>query len=91
MAKLSDPVTMLKGVGPAKAKQLENLNIFTLRDLICHFPRGYEDRTQLRPIEKLEVDVPACFKAMVMNTPRTIISARDWISPGSRWQTTRDG
>ena len=71
MARLSDPVTMLKGVGPAKAKQLENLNIFTLRDLICHFPRGYEDRTQLRPIEKLEVDVPACFKAMVMNTPRT--------------------
>ncbi len=71
MARLSDPVTMLKGVGPAKAKQLENLNIFTLRDLICHFPRGYEDRTQLRPIDKLEVDVPACFKAMVMNTPRT--------------------
>ena len=71
MARLSDPVTMLKGVGPAKAKQLENLNIFTLRDLICHFPRGYEDRTQLKTIEKLEVDVPACFKAMVMNTPRT--------------------
>ena len=71
MARLSDPVTMLRGVGPAKAKQLENLNIFTLRDLICHFPRGYEDRTQLRTIEKLEPDVPACFKAMVMNTPRT--------------------
>ena len=50
MARLSDPVTMLKGVGPAKAKQLENLNIFTLRDLICHFPRGYEDRTKLIPI-----------------------------------------
>ena len=71
MARLSDPVTMLKGVGPAKAKQLENLNIFTLRDLICHFPRGYEDRTKLVTIEKLEVDQPACFKAMVMNTPRT--------------------
>ena len=71
MARLSDPVTMLKGVGPAKTKQLENLNIFTLRDLICHFPRGYEDRTQLRTIDKLEADVPACFKAMVMNTPRT--------------------
>ncbi|MBQ9148468.1 MAG: ATP-dependent DNA helicase RecG [Oscillospiraceae bacterium] len=71
MARLSDPVTILKGIGPAKAKQLANLNIFTLRDLICHFPRGYEDRTQLRPIEKLEVDVPACFRAMVMNSPRT--------------------
>ena len=71
MAKLSDPITILKGIGPSKAKQFENLNIFTLRDLICHFPRGYEDRTKLVPIEKLEVDTPACFRAMVMNTPRT--------------------
>ena len=71
MAKLSDPVTILKGVGPTKAKQLAQLNIFTLRDLICHFPRGYEDRTKLVTIEKLQVDQPACFKAMVMNTPRT--------------------
>ena len=71
MARLTDPVTILKGVGPTKAKQFANLNIFTLGDLICHFPRGYEDRTRLVPIEKLEPDVPACFKAMVMNTPRT--------------------
>ena len=71
MARLTDPVTILKGVGPAKAKQFANLNIFTLRDLICHFPRGYEDRTKLVTIEKLEPDVPACFRAMVMNTPRT--------------------
>ena len=71
MARLSDPVTILKGVGPTKAKQFAALNIHTIRDLICHFPRGYEDRTKLTTIEKLEVDVPACFKAMVMNTPRT--------------------
>ncbi len=70
MAKLTDPVTILKGVGPSKAKQFAALNIHTLRDLICHFPRGYEDRTRLVPIEKLEVDTPACFRAMVMNTPR---------------------
>ena len=72
MARLSDPVTILKGVGPARAKQFENLNIRTLEDLICHFPRGYEDRTKLVTIDKLQVDVPACFKAMVMNTPRTL-------------------
>ena len=62
---------MLKGIGPARAKQFENLNIFTLEDLICHFPRGYEDRTKLVTIDKLQVDVPACFRATVMNTPRT--------------------
>ena len=71
MAKLSDPVTILRGVGPAKAKQFEALNIFTLGDLLCHFPRGYEDRTKLLQVAQLEVDRPACFRAMVMNPPRT--------------------
>ena len=71
MAKLWDPVSILKGVGPTKAKQLAQLNIFTLQDLICHFPRAYEDRTRLVTIDKLEPDKPACFRAMVMGTPRT--------------------
>ena len=71
MARLSDPVTILKGIGPNKAKQFENLNIVSLRDLICHFPRGYEDRSKLVTIDRLEVDRPACFKATVMNHPRT--------------------
>ncbi len=71
MARLTDPITILKGIGPTKAKQFAALNILTLGDLICHFPRGYEDRTKLVTIDKLEVDVPACFRAMVMNSPRT--------------------
>ena len=71
MARLTDPITLLKGIGPTMAKRFAALNIYTLGDLICHFPRGYEDRTRLIPIEKLEADVPACFRAMVMNTPRT--------------------
>ena len=71
MARLTDPVSMLKGIGPAKQKLFAALNIFTLEDLICHFPRGYEDRTKLVTVAELEVDKPACFRAMVMNTPRT--------------------
>ena len=71
VARLTDPITILKGIGPTKAKQFAALNIVTLGDLICHFPRGYEDRTQLKTIDKLEVDQPACFRAMVMNTPKT--------------------
>ena len=79
MARLSDPITVLRGIGPAKAKLFAALNIYTLEDLICHFPRGYEDRTKLIPICELEPDKPACFRAMVMNTPRTAPSARVWI------------
>ena len=71
MARLSDPITILKGIGPTKAKQFAALNIRTLEDLICHFPRTYEDRTRIVPIGELEVDSPACFRAVVMNTPRT--------------------
>ena len=71
MARLQDPVSILKGVGPRRQKQLSQLGIYTLEDLICHFPRGYQDRTKIRQIRDLEVDEPACFHAMVMNTPRT--------------------
>ena len=71
MARLSDPITILKGIGPSKAAQFAALNIRTLQDLICHFPRGYEDRTRLVTISQLEVDKPACFRATVMSTPRT--------------------
>ena len=82
MARLSDPVTVLKGVGPARAKQFENLNIFTLEDLICHFPRGYEDRTQMVPIAKLEVDKPACFKVSYFESNFTSLSAASFVSSG---------
>ena len=71
MARLSDPITILKGVGPTKAKQFAALNIFTLEDLICHFPRAYEDRTRIVDIADMEEDRPACFRAVVMNHPRT--------------------
>ena len=71
MARLTDPITILKGIGPTKAKQFAALNIYTLEDLICHFPRAYEDRTRFVPISQLEVDKPACFKAVVMHAPQT--------------------
>ncbi len=68
---LTDPVTVLSGIGKTRAKLFANLNIFTLEDLICYYPRGYEDRTKIVPICRMEIDNPACFQAMVMNTPRT--------------------
>ena len=40
---LFSPVTALKGVGPARARQLEKLGIFTLYDLIAFFPRRSAD------------------------------------------------
>ena len=68
---LTDSVTTLKGVGPAKAEQLEKLGIRTLEDLISYFPRQYEDRTAFVRICELQPGVPRCFTAMVVSPPRT--------------------
>lgn len=68
---LHSPVTSLKGIGKSKAALLHTMGIDTLYDLICYFPRTYEDRTKLVEIQDLIVDEPACFQAMVVSQPRT--------------------
>ena len=71
MADLYASVRYLKGIGEARAKQLAALGIETVYDLIAYFPRTYEDRTRLVPISELQVDEPACFRAMVTSHPQT--------------------
>ncbi len=51
---LTQPVQFLKGVGPARAERLHRLNITTACDLLFHFPRAYEDLTDVRPVAGLE-------------------------------------
>ena len=52
----TDNIMYLKGVGPKRAKALEKLNIFTMYDLLTHYPRTYEDWSKITPIRNLEVD-----------------------------------
>ena len=44
MNALNSPISTLTGVGKTRASQLEKLGICTLKDLIYHFPRAYENR-----------------------------------------------
>ena len=68
---LTDPVTVLKGVGASRAAQLEKLGIVTLEDLIHYYPRDYEDRTKMVTLSQLTPEESACFRAMVLSAPRT--------------------
>jgi len=52
-AALNADITVLPGVGSRYAKTLERLNIYTLGDMIYHFPRRYDDYSQLRPMNRL--------------------------------------
>lgn len=50
---LTQPVTVLWGVGSERAGLLARLEIRTVEDLLCHRPRRYEDRRHFRPISQL--------------------------------------
>lgn len=42
---LDNSIQYIKGVGPAKAKKLNKLKIYTILDLLYYIPRDYEDRS----------------------------------------------
>ena len=54
VAKLSSPLTVLRGVGPALAEKLKRLNLQRVEDLLFLLPLRYEDRTTLHKIGSLK-------------------------------------
>ena len=53
-APLDQGVISLKGVTPTRADQLGRLGIRTVGDLLFHFPRSYDDLTDVRGMDGLE-------------------------------------
>ncbi|MFL5244596.1 MAG: ATP-dependent DNA helicase RecG [Gemmataceae bacterium] len=53
---LQQPLTTLRSVSSTRQDQLRRLHITTIADLLFHFPRSYEDLTDVRPIAKLSAD-----------------------------------
>ncbi|MBQ5669061.1 MAG: DNA helicase RecG, partial [Peptococcaceae bacterium] len=50
---IQDSVTVLKGVGKQKAADLSKLGIWTVGDLLGHFPYRYEDRSHMKPLREM--------------------------------------
>ena len=59
------PVSRLPGVGPRREAGLSRLGVRTLRDALFLFPRRYEDRRRLTPLEELQEGKPALFRGRV--------------------------
>ena len=51
LREITTPVTSVPGIGSATAKNLAKLNIFTVADLLTHYPREWEDRTKIIPLK----------------------------------------
>ena len=69
METLTSPITVLRGIGPQKAKVLERLEIRTLGDLLRFYPRAYDDRRETRKISELIPGESACVAAMIASPP----------------------
>lgn len=69
---LGDPIDTLPGLTPARRDLLAKLAISTIGDLLYHFPRGYEDLTDVRAIAQLVPDAVQTVQGEVVE-----ISSRD--------------
>ncbi|WP_313530156.1 ATP-dependent DNA helicase RecG [Anaerotignum sp.] len=72
----NDPVSILKGVGEQREKKMNKLGIFTLEDLLTHYPREYKDRSRLTKICQLEMDIESTFIARCKASGETIRHGR---------------
>lgn len=58
MLSIDDEIRTLPKIGEKKEKLFQKLNIFTVKDMLFHFPRRYEDRTvyiDIKDIKDLDV------------------------------------
>ncbi|MDA3792151.1 MAG: DEAD/DEAH box helicase, partial [Elusimicrobia bacterium] len=69
-------VRYLKGVGPARAKQLSKMGIITVEDLLTYFPKRYEDRSRLRELAVINDEDAAFVKVKVINSKAVYLRNR---------------
>jgi len=65
---LSMPVQYLKGVGPARAKNFAQLGVYTVGDLLEHFPRDWNFTPASTKIAEMQPNEQATFIGMVEST-----------------------
>lgn len=64
------PITALPGVGEARAKAFKKLGVENIRGLLCHYPRAYQYRGNVRSVtEARSVEGPVSLVLQVVSVP----------------------
>lgn len=72
----SDSVRTIKGVGEKAEQCLNKLNIFTVADLLEHYPRNYDEFKPIRPIASVEEGEVAAIEGSLLGRPQMKIHGR---------------
>jgi len=64
---LSTPVGTIPRIGTAYEKRLKNMGITTLRDLLFHFPRTYQDLSNITPIKNIKEGESYCVAGNILD------------------------
>lgn len=71
------PVSALPGIGPERARAFARMGVRTLRDLLWHLPRAYENRGDVRLLRDGATDgEKSAFSLTVATEPRTALIRR---------------
>lgn len=68
----SASVGTLHGVGKVRTSQYAKLGIHTVWDLLRHFPRAYENRGHILPLDEADPEVRCSVILTVATVPRTV-------------------
>ncbi|MBE6534183.1 MAG: ATP-dependent DNA helicase RecG [Ruminococcaceae bacterium] len=71
MSYIDTDIKKLYGVGEAHAKAYANLGITTVSDLLSHYPRGYEDRGDIKLLSEIDDFEKHAFILTVATQPKT--------------------
>lgn len=65
-----DEITSIKGIGEKTQKGLAKLNIFTVQDLVEHYPRNYDMYGEIRSIASLQEEETSVIEVSVVALPQ---------------------
>ena len=70
--RLDDFADSVKNVGQERKKKLSKLGIFTVMDLIEHFPRDYDDRSNFRKTDEVVLNEENTVKGIISVKPELL-------------------
>ena len=67
---LEDSITTIKGIGSKTVEKYEKIGVFTVGDLLEHFPRDYDEVKAIRPIRSLREGELAAIEGNMVSRPQ---------------------